>query len=67
MKAIELDRDGARLAQYRHALGWIYVAARRTADAREQFTRALALNPGLQGARDGLAVLQQGQAQAPRR
>jgi tetratricopeptide (TPR) repeat protein len=65
--AIELDRDGSRVAQYRHALGWIYVTARRTAEAREQFTRALTLNPGLQGAKDGLALLQQGVGQTPRR
>ena len=57
-RAIELDRDAGRLAQYRHALGWIYVSAKRTAEAREQFTKALELNPGLKGAKDGLAVLQ---------
>jgi tetratricopeptide (TPR) repeat protein len=65
-RAIELDRDAGRVAQYRHALGWIYVTSKRPAEAREQFTRALELNPGLQGARDGLALLQ-GQGQAPRR
>ena len=26
VRAIELDRDGGRVAQYRHALGWIYVS-----------------------------------------
>jgi tetratricopeptide (TPR) repeat protein len=56
-QAIALDRDGGRVAQYRHALGWIYLASHRPNDAREQFTRALELNPGLQGAKDGLDVL----------
>ena len=64
LRAIELDRDANRVAQYRHALGWIYVTSKRSTEAREQFTRALELSPGLQGARDGLAVLQ---GQAPRR
>ena len=48
-KAIDLDRDGSRVAQYRHALGWIYIAARRPAEARDQFTRALALEPRTAG------------------
>jgi tetratricopeptide (TPR) repeat protein len=60
MKAIDLDREGSRVAQYRHALGWIFLTAKRAADAREQFNRALELNPELQGAKDGLALLQQG-------
>lgn len=63
-RAIELDHDHGRLAQYRHALGWIYLSSKRPAEARDQFTRALELNPGLQGARDGLALLQ---TPAPRR
>ncbi|MCC7368236.1 MAG: tetratricopeptide repeat protein [Chloroflexi bacterium] len=68
VRAIELDRDAGRLAQYRHALGWIYLSAKRTGEAREQFTRALELNPNLQGAKDGLAMLQPAQpAAAPRR
>ncbi len=65
-RAIELDHDGGRVAQYRHALGWIMVSARRSAEAREQFTRALELSPNLQGARDGLKLLQgAGQSPAP--
>lgn len=64
VRAIEFDRDAGRVAQYRHALGWIFVSSKRTAEAREQFTRALELNPGLQGAKDGLSLLQQGQAPA---
>jgi superkiller protein 3 len=56
-QAIALDRDGGRLAQYRHALGWIYLTGQRPNDAHEQFTRALELNPNLQGAKDGLDVL----------
>jgi protein O-GlcNAc transferase len=56
-RAVELERDPARSASYRHALGWIYLFNRQNAEAREQFTRALELSPGLQGARDGLARL----------
>lgn len=67
-RAIELDHDAGRVAQYRHALGWIMVSARRDAEAKEQFTRALELSPNLQGARDGLKLLQgQGAPQAPAR
>jgi superkiller protein 3 len=63
-RAIELDHDGGRVAQYRHALGWIMLSARRSAEAKEQFTKALELSPNLQGARDGLKLLQ-GQGQGP--
>jgi len=69
-RAIELDHDRARIAQYRHALGWIMVSSRRPAEAREQFTKALELSPNLQGARDGLKLLQGGtpaQASGPGR
>jgi tetratricopeptide (TPR) repeat protein len=56
-RAIELDSDRARQAQYRHALGWSYVNTHQASRAREQFVKALELNPDLQGARDGLAQL----------
>ncbi len=56
-RAVELERNPARNASYRHALGWIYLANKQNPEAREQFTKALELNPGLQGARDGLAQL----------
>lgn len=56
-RAIELERNPARNASYRHALGWIYLASKQESQAREQFTKALELSPGLQGARDGLARL----------
>lgn len=58
-RAIDLDRDGARIAQYRHALGWIYLNTQRTTEARDQFQQALLLNPGLEGAREGLTLLQE--------
>jgi tetratricopeptide (TPR) repeat protein len=66
-RAVELDREPSRVAQYRHALGWIYLSSKRPAEAREQFTKALELNPSLKGARDGLAVLQSPAPAAPRR
>jgi tetratricopeptide (TPR) repeat protein len=56
-RAIELERSPARNASYRHALGWIYLANKQESLAREQFTKALELSPGLHGARDGLARL----------
>jgi len=59
-RAIDLDHDAARVAQYRHALGWIMLSSRRPSEAREQFTKALELSPNLQGARDGLKLLQGG-------
>ena len=55
--AVASDRDPARLAQYRQALGWSYLRLGRGALAREQFTQALQLDPGLHSARDGLAAL----------
>jgi tetratricopeptide (TPR) repeat protein len=56
-RAIELERNAARNASYRHALGWIYFHNKQEGPAREQFTKALELSPTLQGARDGLARL----------
>jgi len=55
--AISADRDPVRLAQYRQALGWSYLRLGRGTLAREQFTRALQLDPSLQSAREGLAAL----------
>jgi superkiller protein 3 len=57
-QAVELERDKPRLAQYRHALGWIYLNLKQPAKARPQFEQALALNPELEGAKDGLAVIE---------
>jgi len=56
-KAVELERSPALNASYRNALGWIYLGNHQTAQAREQFSRALEESPGLRGARDGLARL----------
>lgn len=55
-RAIELETDRGRVAQYRHALGWIYLNTGQKATARDQFAQALQLNPELQGARDGLEL-----------
>ena len=51
------DRDPARLAQYRQALGWSYLRLGRGPLAREQFSQALLLDPTLHSAREGLAAL----------
>jgi tetratricopeptide (TPR) repeat protein len=56
-RAVELEPNPARNASYRHALGGIYLANHQNGEARGQFTKALELNPALQGARDGLARL----------
>jgi tetratricopeptide (TPR) repeat protein len=55
--AVATDRDPARLAQYRQALGWSYLRLGRGPLARDQFTWALRLDPSLQSAREGLAAL----------
>ena len=55
--AVAADRDPARLAQYRQALGWSYLRLGRGPLAREQFTQALRLDPSVQSAREGLAAL----------
>src|ERR1051326_3634940 len=56
-KAVDLEKDPTRNAEYRHALGWIYLNAKQYPQAKEQFTRALAENPDLAGAKEGLQVL----------
>ncbi|MDQ3809010.1 MAG: tetratricopeptide repeat protein, partial [Chloroflexota bacterium] len=57
-KAVELEKDPARNAAYRHALGWIYLNTKQYARAKQEFTRALEENPELDGAREGLQVLE---------
>ena len=56
-EAVALEKDPVRNAEYRHALGWIYLNAKQYPKAKEEFTRALEENPDLQGAKDGLQVL----------
>jgi len=56
-KAAELEKDPSKNAEYRHALGWIYINTKQYAKAKEEFDQALAENPDLQGARDGLQVV----------
>jgi tetratricopeptide (TPR) repeat protein len=58
-KAVELEKDPAKNATYRHALGWVYVNTKQYARAKQEFTRALEENPDLQGAREGLQVVEQ--------
>ena len=55
--AVAADRDPARLAQYRQALGWSYLRLGRGPLARDQFTQALQLDPSIQSAHEGLAAL----------
>jgi tetratricopeptide (TPR) repeat protein len=57
-KAVELEKDPAKNATYRHALGWIYLNTKQYAKAKEQFTKALEENPSLDGAKEGLQVLE---------
>jgi tetratricopeptide (TPR) repeat protein len=56
-KAVDLEKDPARNATYRHALGWIYVNTKQYAKAKQEFTRALEENPELEGAKEGLQVV----------
>ena len=56
-KAVELEKDPIRNATYRHALGWIYVNAKQYDKAKAEFTTALAENPDLEGAKEGLQVV----------
>jgi tetratricopeptide (TPR) repeat protein len=53
--AVEMEKSPGRKAQYLHALGWISLKGGNPAAARDLFKQALALDPTLQGARDGLA------------
>jgi tetratricopeptide (TPR) repeat protein len=57
-KAVELEKDPSKNAAYRHALGWIYLNTKQYAKAKDEFTKALAENPDLDGAREGLQVLE---------
>ena len=56
-KAVDLEKDPARNATYRHALGWIYLNTKQNDKAKAEFTTALEENPDLEGAKEGLQVL----------
>jgi tetratricopeptide (TPR) repeat protein len=56
-RAIELERDRSRLAQYLHATGWVHLHAQRFQQSRAAFDKALELTPDLVGAREGLKAL----------
>jgi tetratricopeptide (TPR) repeat protein len=60
--AVELEKDPAKNAAYRHALGWIYMNTKQYDKAKTEFTKALQENPELDGARQGLQVLESEQA-----
>jgi tetratricopeptide (TPR) repeat protein len=57
-KAAELEKDPSKNAAYRHALGWIYLNTKQYAKAKQEFTKALEENPDLDGAKEGLQVLE---------
>jgi tetratricopeptide (TPR) repeat protein len=57
-KAVGLEKDPARNATYRHALGWVYLNTKQYPKAKEEFTRALEESPDLEGAKEGLQVLE---------
>jgi len=56
-KAVTLEKDPARNATYRHALGWSYLNTKQYARAKQEFTTALEESPDLEGAREGLQVI----------
>ncbi len=65
-KAVDLEKDPGKNAAYRHALGWIYLNTKQYAKAKTEFTKALEENPELDGAREGLQVLESEKAATSR-
>ncbi len=56
-KAVDLEKDAAKNATYRHALGWIYLNTKQYDKARNEFTKVLEESPDLEGAKEGLQML----------
>ncbi len=54
---MELERNQLRLSSYRHVLGWTYLRSGEIDRAEAEFESALTLNPGLDGARQGLEAI----------
>ena len=54
---MRLERNKDRLSTYHHVLGWVHLKSGQLDQAQAQFEAALAVNPGLQGAKDGLDAL----------
>ncbi len=55
--ALRLEKNKDRLGTYHHVLGWVYLKSDLLDLAQPEFEAALALNPGFQGAKDGLEAL----------
>lgn len=55
--AIRLEHNRDRLSTYQHVLGWVYLKSDQLDAAQAQFQAALAVNPQLDGARDGLEAV----------
>lgn len=56
-RATQLERRDLPLSSYRHVLGWTYLRVGQIESAEREFQQALALNPDLEGAREGLDVV----------
>ncbi|MHB1160918.1 MAG: tetratricopeptide repeat protein, partial [Chloroflexota bacterium] len=67
LHAIELEKSAQKLTSYRHAAGWSLYAEKRYPEAREQLTKALQLDPKLQGAMDGLEMVKKAEQEGTRR
>jgi Flp pilus assembly protein TadD len=57
VRAVELERNPARLSSYHHVLGWTYLRNGALDASETQFREALALNPSLAGAVQGLEAI----------
>jgi len=62
-RAIEQEKSPSKVASYRHALGWSFLSEKRYQEASDEFTKALQLDPKLQGAQDGLEAVKKAEAQ----
>lgn len=57
VRVTQIERDPLRLSSYRHVLGWTYLRMGSLDSSEKEFHQALALNPDLAGARQGLAAI----------
>ena len=64
-RATQLERTSERLSTYRHVLGWTSLRLGNLDRAEEEFQAALALNPALDGAQQGLDAVALARQQAP--
>jgi tetratricopeptide (TPR) repeat protein len=56
-QAIQLEKNADRLTTYHHVLGWVYLGLSRIDQAESEFQAALAVNPKMEGAQQGLAAV----------